>query len=804
MQIDLALGQCYENLAQPDRQAEAYRRVLDVQPDQPLARLGHSRAIMALGKRKEGLAELEKVDRELRARKIDAPQVRANLLQARVSEQLQKSAEERKWDEVDALVQEMLDDENMDDLKKGLLRVEMCSMKGDLDGAKALVTPLLEEHPKEVRAWLAWYGIQERLAAKSRTTKEKKTSEEQLQALHDAVDEALGRVAEAEKAAGDQAAFRVLRAAAVARLGGDEAKQKLAALEEGIDQFTPEEQVTIWEGLGNAYQRLRDYENVRRCYQKLVDHNPNDLFPWENMFDVATMYADDKGAAEAASQIKRVSGGAGSASYKYCLASQLIGKVIAAVSQKKVEPAREKERLDEARKLVDEIRRVRPDWHQTYRLEGEIDDLEGHFDAAIANYQRALELGSTNANTARRVVILLFQQNRMSEVQTALKHVGRDSSNPMLERINVESKFRSGDREAALEMAKESVAALPDESPAQDAASAHVWYGKLLESDNHFDEAEKEYRAALEKQPESANLWMLLISNLATASKSAEKEGKKDEAAAKKAEAAEAITKAKESVPEKDKPSLLAQSYEAIDELDQAEECLLSVLKDNPGNLNVPRNIAAFYLRHGMTDKAREQIETILASKQDDSLAAANRARRAVLWLRSWRATEIQPTFKRPSNWSSKTTPRASKPCPMCGLLPEFSRIDPIPSRATRPFSCTNDWLISRQSMCRNACCWRCSTTERASGRKRATRSTRSWVECPRTLWCLPIGFKCYSSMTRCRISTNGWRSSKRPRRRAIRPFSSSFAGWPNRRKPKRRPTMSRVLCPIWLNRPSR
>ena len=155
-----------------------------------------------------------------------------------------------------------------------------------------------------------------------------------------------GRVAEAEKAAGDQAAFRVLRAAAVARLGGDEAKQKLAALEEGIDKFTPEEQMTIWEGLGNAYQRLRDYENVRRCYQKLVDHNPNDLFPWENMFDVATMYADDKGAAEAASQIKEFPG-AGVASYKYCLASQLIGKVIAAVSQKKVETAREKG-LDEA------------------------------------------------------------------------------------------------------------------------------------------------------------------------------------------------------------------------------------------------------------------------------------------------------------------------------------------------------------------------------------------------------------------------------------------------------------------------
>ena len=54
------------------------------------------------------------MDRELRARKIDSPQVRANMLQARIVGTDAKAAEEREWDEVDALVQEMLDDENMD------------------------------------------------------------------------------------------------------------------------------------------------------------------------------------------------------------------------------------------------------------------------------------------------------------------------------------------------------------------------------------------------------------------------------------------------------------------------------------------------------------------------------------------------------------------------------------------------------------------------------------------------------------------------------------------------------------------
>jgi cellulose synthase operon protein C len=619
MMIDLNLGQCYESLAQPDRQAEAYRRVLDFDPNSLIARLGHSRANLALGKKKEGMEELKKVDREVRARKIDAPQVRANMLQLRISEEMQKPEDKRDWEQVDALVKEMIDDGKMDEVKKTLVQGEMCSLKGDVEGAAALIGPLVKEHPKEVRAWLAWFGVKERLAIESRKTKEKQTPEEQAKSQHDAVEEALAQVAEAEEAAGDRAAFRVLRAAALARLGEEEGKPRLAELEQGIENFSPEDQATIWEGLGNAYQRLKDYENVQRCFKKLVDSKPDDLYPWENMFDLATTYQDDRGATEAADQIKRIAG-AGSASYKYCIASQLIGKVIAAVSRKEVEPVREQKRLDEARKLVEEMRRARPEWHQSYRLEGEIDDILNRPDAAIANYQRALELGSKNANTARRVVVLLYQRGRMGEVQAAMKYIGRSSSNPLLEKIDVESKFATGDREAALQLAKDSVAAKPDD------AAGHLWLGKLLDADKHLDEAEQEYRAALEQQPESSQLWFMLINNLATAKREAEAAEQSDKAAEKKAEAVEAIANAKKSVPEKEQSSLLAQCYEAIGEIDQAEECYLAVMKENPGNLNVFRNLAEFYFRHNMIDKAREQVELILASKQDDATSAANRA----------------------------------------------------------------------------------------------------------------------------------------------------------------------------------
>ena len=159
-----------------------------------------------------------------------------------------------------------------------------------------------------------------------------------------------------------------------ARLGGDDAKQKLVALEEGIDKFTPDDQATLWEGLGNAYQRLNthsgqddsrtheDYEAVRRCFQKLVDRHPDDLYPWENMFDLAIMYHESTlpwRPAEADPQSDR--------RHREPLV-QVLRRIADRSSKSSTEEEPNVAELDEARKLVDEALRVRPEWHQLYRL----------------------------------------------------------------------------------------------------------------------------------------------------------------------------------------------------------------------------------------------------------------------------------------------------------------------------------------------------------------------------------------------------------------------------------------------------
>ena len=117
----------------------------------------------------------------------------------------------------------------------------------------------------------------------------------------------------------------------MSRIAGDDIKEKLAAFEQDIDKFSPDEQARLWEGLGNVYQRLQDFPNVKRCFKKLVDRKPDELYPWENMFNLALTYPRDedaqKTAREAAERIRELAG-ATSAIYKYCVASQLIAQVI--------------------------------------------------------------------------------------------------------------------------------------------------------------------------------------------------------------------------------------------------------------------------------------------------------------------------------------------------------------------------------------------------------------------------------------------------------------------------------------------
>jgi hypothetical protein len=63
--------------------------------------------------------------------------------------------------------------------------------------------------------------------------------------------------------------------------------------------------------------------------------------------------------------------------------------------------------LAEARRLAEEIAAKKPDWWVGPALHGEIAELAGTPDQAVAHYLKALELGNVQPSFARRLVALL-------------------------------------------------------------------------------------------------------------------------------------------------------------------------------------------------------------------------------------------------------------------------------------------------------------------------------------------------------------------------------------------------------------
>ena len=211
----------------------------------------------------------------------------------------------------------------------------------------------------------------------------------------------------------------------------------------------------------------------------------------------------------------------------------------------------------------------------------------------------------------------------MQDVQAAMKHLGRGSSNQLLDRINIASKFNVGDQDAALEGAAHAVEARPDD------LDSRVWYANMLEKARQPGKAEEQYRIALKSLPKNEQLWLALIRQLVVQEKQAEQDEKnlssekKDREATEahekaekmKAEAVAALDEAKKSVPEDKQDGMLVQAYEDLGQLDDAEKYQLKILDKDKDNLALRQGVALFYLRHGTTDQ--KMAEKARADRED-------------------------------------------------------------------------------------------------------------------------------------------------------------------------------------------
>lgn len=581
-QVDLYLGQCYERLGQFDEQLEANRRVLTDDPTSLAARVGAASALLAGGKTDEALAEFELVAGGIPKDRLPAiPQLWSPLLQLRVSDQMKRPQTDRDWSQVDELLELLQQSPGISSGQMALLRADVLVRKQESEAAVDLLEDAVKADPDNPQLWAALVTLSLRGndAARARAV--------------------LARV---PAALADSQNMLLAAAQVAAREPAEAAVKELAAIEERGMKLPAEESARILSALAAIHLGRGEPEEAERLWMAVAAKSPDDLRVRTALYEMAREQGNVEKAKARAAELAALAGPTSPLARVAEAGTLLLG---VRESQKKKNAGAqatidldesERRDLDRARNLLIEAENDRPGWHQIPQLFAEIAGLRGDISAAIEHLQRAVRLGPANPAVVRQLVALLYASNRLEEAQQALGRLGPDGLEGF-ERITAEMEMRSGKFEDAVALAEEAVS--KDSKNPRDL----LWLGQLLSRSGKTDRAAEVLERAVEAAPDQPETWMALFSHQL--------------ASGRRKPAERTLDRAADRLPEASRPLVLAQGYEMLGRFADAEQEYREALKADPADLSASRALAAFLVRRGRLNPAREQLRSIVDAEAD-------------------------------------------------------------------------------------------------------------------------------------------------------------------------------------------
>ena len=251
--------------------------------------------------------------------------------------------------------------------------------------------------------------------------------------------------------------------------------------------------------------------------------------------------------------------------------------------------------LSQAKGLLHDIENMRPNWAEQPKLMADVALLEGRHDDAIVLLNNVLELGQPTGEVIKQLGSLLHFRHRDAEAEQVLEANARlVAGDPDVERLRASVYLTNGKVQAALDTMKDR---FPKDSPDP---VLHLLHGQMLAGAEQPEEAEAEFRKAVELEPETSDAWLELIRLLV-------KQKKNDEAL-------RVVQSAQIKLPEDRRALTLAQGYEMLGDIAQAEQFYQSALTAGAQNLLAKQQISAFYFRTNRREQAKKYLNEILSS----------------------------------------------------------------------------------------------------------------------------------------------------------------------------------------------
>jgi len=575
--IYLFLAESQGRLGLPDQQLASCRLAVEADRAWLPARVALAEAYAAN-------SQLDRAADEFRAVASESPEARLGLARVLVSRNRKLSKDDRKWDEVDALLAAGGDKPSTEVAQ---LRLDVLMMKEQYADARKVLEADRDRDPAQVGPWLALAQLADR---------------QRLPGGGMAV------VGEAERKVGPRVEWDLYRARRALTAQRTEAVRELSQVESNIGRYPPVDQVRLAAGLADAYTYAGEAESAGRLWRLVAERAPQNLSSRLSLLELALQSgpAGDAETAKLIADIRRIEGENGPYA-AYAEAARLVNKALRG----------DAESLAAARPFLARVANQLPSWSRVAALQGEVYELEGNPEKAVDKYREAIDRGDSRLGLVRRTLQLLAAQRRFADANAL---VGRMSQQTLTEtglgRIAAQVWLADSNapdpnaaRTQALEMARKSVS-----TTSRDYRD-YLWLGQMAMVAGQAAEAEQAFRHAIRLEPTAPEPRVALVAQFA---KSDPKLADAELAALRK------------DLPRELVPLVAATCLDLLNRPQQAEAEFMAAVSARPKDAGTLTATAEFFIRSGQAAKAIAQLRALLDPSVKAPPAAAAWARRTL------------------------------------------------------------------------------------------------------------------------------------------------------------------------------
>lgn len=571
---DLMLADCFGRLGLDEARLATLRRSGGDDGQTIQARIELTGSLEAAGRLDEAI--------DLHARLLNRrPESRLDILRLTVRKIRRNPADRQEWAGLNRQLRQAAKLLPQAAEQTTLLEAELLAARGELLAARRTLEAAVKNYPGSAACRSA------------------------LALAQDKPDRALAVLDQAEKELGPKLDLALARINLAARLEGDLRRRTLAKLADIGTKLPPEDRPAFLDQLGTALVQAGETDQARHVWRGLAELQPDNLRVLMVLTDLAIAADDRADLDQISDRMKKIEGEQG-VYWRYAAAAFLVRQ------------ARQGDRkeLSEAGRLASELVSLRGDWWGGLALQGQLAELEGRPDEAVSSYTRAIELGASQPDLARRLFSLLYQRRQFDQIDQIVKKLDERGISPGdFKLITALNALRGNETERGLSLARQVLS--------ETSANPYdlLFLGRMLLYSRRTAEAQKPLRRALDLAPGLPDAWLSYVEYQVQAKVPTER-------------IRQTISAAEEKLPSSRASLTLAQCLDLIGDREAAKKQYQAATAAQPADPATLRLAADFYIRTKQYEKARPLLDRLLDPGTQASAADVSWANRSQAQLR--------------------------------------------------------------------------------------------------------------------------------------------------------------------------